>query len=236
MLYKKGQQNKYRIYRDKSLCAACGKCAEVCETGASQLIGKRIRAEDIIQTVMNDKPFYDNSGGGVTFSGGEPTAQKHFLLELLKISKENGLHTALETCGFFNGSLINRLVSLTDLFLFDIKHIDSNKHKEFTGADNELILQNFASLLQKAGHERVTARIPLIPGFNMDSDSIKQIATFLKALDFSGMINLMPYNPLYKTKFEKTGRINEFKNMGILDNQMKDNVKTQLISKGLNCI
>jgi pyruvate formate lyase activating enzyme len=224
----------HRLIRNKTLCTACGKCASVCGTGATQLIGKDIRADDVIESVIKDKLFYENSGGGVTFSGGEPTSQKYFLFELLKLSKKNGLHTAIETCGCFDERLIDRLINYADLFLFDIKHIDSQRHKQFTGADNKIILQNFTSLYKKAGHERVTARIPLIPGFNADAASINMFVSFFKRTGFKGDINLMTYNPLYKIKFEKLCRLDEYIAMEELSTLQTESILEMFRNSGMN--
>jgi pyruvate formate lyase activating enzyme len=205
------------IICNRSICTVCGRCAVVCETGAAQLIGSEICPDDVIEKVLMDKPFYDNSGGGVTFSGGEPTLQNAFLLDMLGTSKDAGIHTAIETCGYFDESLIDELLPLTDLFLFDLKQIDAVKHKAFTGKENGKILSNFISILNRAGAERIIPRIPLIPGFNTDKESIEAFSAFLNKQDFYGEINIMPYNYLYKSKFEKIGRSSEYIEFGKLD-------------------
>lgn len=204
------------IIRDEDLCVACGDCAEACPNDVMEKIGEYISVEDLVDIVVRDKPFYDNSGGGVTISGGEPTMQFRFLLELLKVLKKNGIHTAIETCGYFKEDLIEDLVELVDLFLFDIKHIDSDIHKEFTGINNETILNNFKIIHSKFGNEKIIPRIPLIPGFNVDLKVIDMIASFLKGINYTGSIHLMPYNKLAKTKYEKVGMGDLYRDMGDL--------------------
>ncbi len=224
------------IIRNRSICTVCGRCAAVCETGAAQLIGSVTCPDDVIEKILMDTPFFDNSGGGVTFSGGEPTLQNAFLLDMLGILKDAGIHTAIETCGYFDESLIDQLLPLTDLFLFDLKQIDAAKHIAFTGKRNGVILANFISILNKAGAERIIPRIPLIPGFNTDKESIEAFSTFLKKQDFYGEINIMPYNSLYKSKFEKIGRGSEYIEFGKLDEDITRQTSEIFASYGLRSV
>jgi len=207
------------IKRDKALCTTCGICSEMCPNQVMEIIGRNISVEEILEIVLKDKPFYENSGGGATISGGEPTMQINFLLDLLKALKKQGIHTALETCGYFNEDLIGDLVKYVDLFLFDIKLIDNEKHKEFTGVFNEKILTNFSKIFSKVGSERILTRIPLIPGVNTDVSTIQQIISFLHEIKYNGQIHLMPYNKLTKTKYQKVGMGDLFKNMGDLTDE-----------------
>jgi len=207
------------IKRDKALCITCGICSEKCPNQVMEIVGRNISVEEILEIVLKDKPFYDNSGGGATISGGEPTMQINFLLDLLKALKKQGIHTAIETCGYFNEDLISELVKYVDLFLFDIKLIDNEKHKEFTGVFNEKILTNFSKIFSKVGSERIITRIPLIPGVNTDESSIQQIISFLHEISYNGQIHLMPYNKLTKTKYQKVGMGDLFKDMGDLTDE-----------------
>jgi pyruvate formate lyase activating enzyme len=224
------------LIRDNSLCTTCGKCASVCETGATQIIGKEMTSEDVMKKVIQDKPFFDNSEGGVTFSGGEPACQKAFLLDMLSRSKEAGIHTAIETCGYFDERLIDELLPLTDLFLFDLKALDAARHKALTGKDNKKILDNFISILNKAGAKRIVPRIPLIPGINTDEASIEAFAGFLLLNGYQEEVNLMPYNSLYKTKFEKIGRGVEYNEFGKLDEDEIRQITTRFASYGLRAV
>ena len=127
---------------NREKCIACGKCAAECYTDALELVGTEKSVEEIIAEVMKDEAFYENSGGGMTLSGGEPMFQFDFTYELLKRAKENGLHTCIETCGFAKWEQYEKIADLVDIFLFDYKETDPGKHKEFTGVTNELILEN----------------------------------------------------------------------------------------------
>jgi pyruvate formate lyase activating enzyme len=181
-----------------------------------EIIGKEMTVEELVEIVTRDKPFYDNSGGGVTISGGEPTLQYNFLIALLKGLKNIGIHTAIETCGFFNSEKLTELIELVDLFLFDIKHVNSEIHRQFTGVHNDKILYNFKEIVEKSGSEKICCRIPIIPGINTDLNVIEQIGDFLRSINYSSQVHLMPYNKLAKTKYEKVGMGNLYKDMGEL--------------------
>ncbi len=180
-------------------CEKCGKCAEVCKFGARRLCGKEVSAEEIMQTVRRDKKFYEASGGGVTFSGGEPLLQVDFLLELLKKCKEENIHTAIETAGCVSFEHFCKILPYTDLFLFDIKSVDREKHKNFTGADNELVLQNARKL--KAKNAEIIFRMPIVPGYN--DREVSAAAELAKP----NKLELMPYHSICKGKYDALGRI-----------------------------
>lgn len=194
------------VIRDPALCQACNACASVCPKNAMELIGKPMSVAEVADIVLKDKIFYENSGGGVTITGGEPAVQKEFLKALLLEFKENAIHTALETCGYFSGELTDFLAAHADLFLFDIKHIDPEKHRTGTGSDNGLILKNFKNILNKVGDQRVIVRIPLIPTFNADLESLSAIRSFLQKNSFNGEVHLLPYHDLGKGKYTRIAR------------------------------
>ena len=204
------------IIRNKNKCTVCGSCVIACPNEVMQKIGEKMAVNEIIDIVVRDKPFYENSGGGITISGGEPTIQIDFLLNLLKAFKDNDIYTAIETCGFFKEKIIDVLVKLVDLFLFDIKLIDPNEHKRFTNVSNEKILSNFMKIHSIVGNERIIARIPIIPGVNTDVKTIEGIANFLKKIGYSRPVHLMPYNKMAKTKYEKIGKGEIYQDMGDL--------------------
>ena len=131
------------VLRDVAACRLCGQCAAACEAHARELVGIERTAEQVADLLLRDKLFYDNTGGGVTVSGGEPTLQYGFLVELLGLLTRHGVHTALETCGYFDAGLIEELAAVVDLFLYDVKHTDPEGHRALTGVDNETILANF---------------------------------------------------------------------------------------------
>jgi pyruvate formate lyase activating enzyme len=216
--------NKDGIVRDKDLCVVCVKCVEACPNNVMELVGKSMSVNEVVDIAEKDKPFYDTSGGGITISGGEPTMQSKFLLALLKNFKEKEIHTAIETCGYFNKKLIAKLVELVDLFLFDIKHSDLNVHEKFTNVSNEKILENFTIIHSKVGSDRIIARIPIIPGVNTDIKTIEDIAIFLKKINYMGPVHLMPYNKMAKTKYEKVGKGHLYKDMGDLTEEKLEEI------------
>ena len=204
------------LRRDASRCRVCGRCVEACPSGALEIIGRSVSADDVLREVLADLPFYADSGGGVTVSGGESTIQSTFLTAVLSLLKDHGIHTALETCGFFDASLVGPLNALVDLFLFDIKSLDADRHRAMTGVGVEKITDNFTSLLRLSGSSRIIPRIPVIPDFNADDDSISAVARFLSKVEYAGPVHLMPYNTMAKSKYEKVGRGDLYRDMGLL--------------------
>lgn len=200
--------------RDARKCVVCGACAAACPTGAMEMIGVEITPTEIAEKAARDIPFYETSGGGVTISGGEPTMQADFLIETLAALKEKGIHTAVETCGFFDTGLAEPLAAGCDLFLFDLKHVDEATHKERTGVSNRIIRENFRALLSLAGAAALTPRVPVIPGFNSSAKDIAGIIDFLRESGHPGPVHLMPYNRLAKTKWMKIQRADEYRDFG----------------------
>lgn len=190
---------------DRAKCKACGLCAEKCLNEALQLCGRELTADEVLAEVLKDKLFYDNSGGGMTLSGGEPLAQKDFSLELLKKAKEVGLHTAVETCGFIPKETLEALYQFIDLFLFDIKSLDSKKHKELTGQSNELILSNLKFLNSRVRKGGIILRCPLIPTINDTIEELHSIGHLANELSQVEQIEVEPYHPLGVNKGEKLG-------------------------------
>ena len=198
------------FYKDK--CTGCGRCKGVtaadkdfvCFNGAKEICGKTVTADEVTAEVLKDKPFYENSGGGVTLSGGEPLTQYDFSLELLKKAKENGIHTAVETCGYAEKSKILEIAMYVDLFLFDCKETDPELHKKYTGVDNRIILDNLKAL-SNAG-SKIILRCPIIPGFNDRAEHFKGISEM--ADKFSGIehIEIEPFHPLGESKYSALNR------------------------------
>ena len=187
---------------DHSLCKACGKCVEVCPNKAREIKGKLMTVEEVMEEVRKDALFYQNSGGGVTFSGGEPTQQPEFLSHLLKASQECGFHTALDTSGFVKPEILKRLLEHTNLVLYDIKHMDPAKHKELTGVDNRIILEN-AKMIAAMGKPMII-RVPLIPDHNDSKENMKALAEFMLILGLK-KVDLLPYHSLGKIKYYRLG-------------------------------
>lgn len=204
---------KGRACRDFERCTACGSCANACQNNVAEIIGREISSVEIVEEICMDRPFYESSGGGVTFSGGEPTLQPDLLLKSLKALKKEGIHTALETCGQFRRDLLDPLLETVDLFLYDIKHADPEAHRALTGVSGKRIQSNFSEILSRAGKERIIPRVPIIPGANEDEASMDGIITLLKKTDYEGPVHLMPYNAMAKTKWEKIGRGEEYREL-----------------------
>ena len=190
---------------DRSKCVTCGKCAEECPVEALTVSGYRTSAEEVIDVVMKDYLQYIDSGGGITLSGGEALLQPEFAREILKMAKENGLNTLVETAGIVPWKSIEMVLPYTDIFYWDIKKIDSDMHKKGTGATNSLIFEN-AKKLAQTGKE-IHFRMPLIPGFNDNEDEMEAFRE-LVINDFNRSpecIDLLRYNNLGETKYLRLG-------------------------------
>jgi pyruvate formate lyase activating enzyme len=185
---------------DREICNACGRCAEACPTQALEIVGRRISSSELISEIEKDRIFYEESGGGVTFSGGEPLAQPEFLTEVLAACRLKGLHTVVDTCGHVTAEAFAGVADLADLFLFDLKIIDEARHREFTGRSNVLILQNLRWLAEKG--KRVVVRLPLVPGVNDDPENIRRTADFLRSIGVIKEISLLPYHRMGKDKYK----------------------------------
>ncbi len=198
------RRNKGSIEVDLSLCDLCSECEEACVYGALEIIGRKVSVKDVIGELEKDSLFYEESQGGVTFSGGEPFEQPIFLNALLDKAKSKDLHTTVDTCGYFNPNLLANFDRKVDLFLYDLKMIDDEKHKKYTGKSNSLILDNLRRLTAN-GH-RVAVRIPLIAGINDDDNNIEKTVEFLKTLNHIEQINLLPYHSGGSLKQKRLGK------------------------------
>ncbi len=184
---------------DRRICRGCGRCAVVCPTEARRLCGTRMTVEEVMREVLKDAKFYENSGGGVTLSGGEPLAQPGFARALLKGCKQAELHTTLDTCGWAPWPDIEKLLEYADLVLFDIKHLDASMHREAAGRDNLLILEN-AKKISRLKPMRI--RVPLVPGFNDSPEAVSGIAAFVKSELGCRDIDLLAYNRMGEVKYD----------------------------------
>ena len=182
-------------------CVLCGDCAQVCVNGARVLSGRIYNVEQVMETVLSDRAFYEKSGGGVTFSGGECMLQPEFLGALLKACKREGISTAVDTAGCVPYDRFERILPDTDLVLFDIKCVSPELHRQFAGVDNGLILENYQRLL--AAGARVWARIPFVPGFN-DGPEMAKIRAFL-AQNSPEKTEILPYHDLGVSKHAAAG-------------------------------
>lgn len=187
---------------DDDSCTRCGQCTDACATGALEIAGKEMTTAEVVAQVERDRIFYDQSGGGVTFSGGEPLAQPEFLCELLQACREREIHTALDTTGYSPPALIRQVSPWTSLFLFDVKLMDDERHRRLTGVSNGPILRNLRLLAQE-GRE-IILRVPIIPGVNDDEENIGQIGELAQSLGNGQRINILPY---HETAVEKYRRL-----------------------------
>ncbi len=194
--------DKHRV--DRSRCLECFTCTSICPTGALGIVGKSMSIENIVACVVNDKPFFDTSGGGVTLSGGEPTMFMDFCSELLTELKRHKIHTLLETCGFFDMvSFLEKIYPKLDEIYFDIKLLDDNEHKRYCGVSNENILENFR-VLSNMKDKEILPRVPLVPGITDTDSNLNAVADFLISCGFD-RVRLLAYNPLWPYKLEKFG-------------------------------
>jgi pyruvate formate lyase activating enzyme len=167
------------------------------------MIGKKLTAEEIIKEVEKDLVFYEESGGGVTFSGGEPLKQSEFLEVLLNSCREKKIRTAVDTSGYISWEILNKISSKVDLFLYDLKLMDNERHKKYTGVSNEIILENLKKL--SSVHNNIFVRFPVIPGINDDYQNIKEIGELLSSLKIT-QVNLLPYHYIGVDKYKRLGK------------------------------
>lgn len=189
---------------DRNKCVNCGACAEICFAHALEMSGQSMSVESVMSEILQDIDYYRNSKGGVTLSGGEVTLQAEFAHSLLENCKSQGIHTAIESNLLVSWEKITSVLEFTDLLMFDIKHINSNQHQKWTGARNETILEN-ARKVVKLGIPLIV-RTPIIPGVNDDVESIAEISQFVSQLPNLLYYELLPYNPLAESKYDRLER------------------------------
>lgn len=186
---------------DRIKCDGCGECIKTCPAGALTLSGHYMSPEEIIEQVVRDYHYYEASEGGLTLSGGEPFYQSKAALTILALAKEEGLHTVVETTANINKEIMKLAIPLVDLFLIDIKHSDANKLREIAGADLNIILNNIRMIVDSGAD--VWLRTPVIPGFNHDLESIRNIFELIKREFGISKSILLPYHSLGKSKYEQ---------------------------------
>jgi len=202
MFYKdkcKGCGKCIEVCPSPSECILCGKCELYCPVDARKVCGKKYTVDEIFNEVISDKSFYDTSGGGVTFSGGECMLQIDFLCEILKKCKENGIHTAVDTAGYVPFESFEKVLPYTDLFLYDIKCYDSENHKKYIGVDNSLILENLKKLFKAKA--KIWIRIPVISGVNDNTTEMKAIKDYVYSVGLPEKVELLPYHSMGENKY-----------------------------------
>ncbi len=196
------KENVRHVHIDRSICDNCGACAAVCYPDALFMCGTDYGVEELAEKVSKDMPFYEQSGGGVTISGGEALSQPEFTLALLKALKKRGINTALDTTGFTSPQNIDAVLPYTDLFLYDLKHMKSDQHRAVTGVPNERILENAKRIADAGG--KLQVRIPVIPKFNDTEENIRETGEFCKSLgDAVTIIQLLPYHNMGVMKYQR---------------------------------
>lgn len=188
---------------DRSKCDDCGICCDICYNNAREMTGRVMTVSQVMAEIERDVPFYDQSGGGVTFSGGEPLFQSRFLRELLLACRAHDIHTTVDTSGYASWETLESVREYVNLFLYDLKLINDDRHIHYTGVSNRLILRNLQRLSQ-SGHS-ILVRIPLIPGVNDDEDNLRQSGSFLSTLPRILGVELISYHHLATAKYEALG-------------------------------
>ncbi|MBN1848636.1 MAG: glycyl-radical enzyme activating protein [Deltaproteobacteria bacterium] len=217
---------------DRSLCDGCGECIDVCPREALTIYGQKMTAEEVVEEISKDAPFYKRSGGGMTISGGEPLMQPGFTLSILRSCKEKGIHTAMETSGYGDPRSLSDIMNNVDLFLFDLKVMDGQKHMALTGKNNSRIMEN-ARLISEAGCN-VQPRMPLIPTINADLNNITSTAEFLHSVGWSA-IELMPYHQFGKSKYEALGKTYILTEILSPKQEDLDHICTLFKDRGIEC-
>ncbi len=212
----------YPIVQKK--CTLCGGCVNVCITNSLRYAGRQYSIGELMDNILKDKVFFQNSGGGVTFSGGEPTMHMNYLHHLLLKLSEEKIHTCLETCGFYNGLQFDEFIlPYIDLIYFDLKLYDQEEHSRYCKASNARILKNFEELINKKQME-VLPRIPLIPSITATKDNLQAWARYLKEHQIH-KIGFLPYNPLWISKADTVGKDLEYTHSEWLTEKEKEVIK-----------
>ncbi len=221
------------VVTDFSKCASCGACVIICPTKAIEMSGRNYTYEEIMKTIEKESGIIDSSGGGVTFSGGEPLMYPEVLKELLQQCGNDGIHRAVDTSGYVKPSVIEDIIPYTDLFLYDLKHMDSEIHKQWTGVTNEFILSNLKLV---ADHDKAYhIRIPLVKGVNADDTNLTATADFLNSLKRKPeVIGLLPYHAIAAKKYEKLGKVYNEDGMSEPTKEELEHMISLFKSKGLH--
>ena len=176
----------------------CGECSQVCPAEAREILGRKLTVDEVIKEIEKDLIFYEESGGRVTFSGGEPLSQIKFLNDLLDCCKQLGRHTAVDTCGYLSWEVLEKVAPKVNLFLYDLKLMYSRKHQKYTGVTNEIILENLKRF--SLGHHNIYIRLPLISGISDDTQNIKELGRFLSPINIA-QVNLLHYDEITVDKY-----------------------------------
>lgn len=193
--------------KDLEACLACGACVEACPCKARQLAGTEVSVSEVLDEVLKDRVFFEESAGGVTFSGGEPLWQPEFLRGLLQACRDQGIHTVVDTCGMAPWSDLEAVAEETDLFLFDVKHMEDEAHRRLTGVSNRQILANLRRLGKT--HRRIWVRVPVLAQVNDSAENLQATGELAAGLEGVEKVCLLPYHPLGEDKLRRMGRPEE---------------------------
>ena len=191
------------VVSDPAKCDLCQTCADHCPSEAIEFVGRKVTVDEVIREIEKDIAFYDESGGGITLSGGEPLMQPEFLLQILEACAALDLHRTVDTTGYTDSERLLEVARKTDLFLYDVKLMDAAKHRDFTGVSNEQILNNLKLLAQDGAHIQV--RVPIIPGINNDAENIDRTAAFVADLPGVEQIAILPFHNSARGKYGRLG-------------------------------
>jgi pyruvate formate lyase activating enzyme len=219
---------------NRSQCNNCGKCAEVCPSEAITLLGQLMAVEELLEEAKRDTIFYKHSGGGVTLSGGEPLLNPDFNKKLFRALKEEGIGVGVDVCGHVPWANIEQILPYIDFFLWDIKHMDSKKHKELTGVPNELILSNARSVSER--NIPLYIRIPMITGYNDSEENIRATCEFSQRLSSIVEVNLLPLHHLGKTRYDSLNRSYLVANLPLVPDSVLQHMKRLVESYRLKCV
>jgi pyruvate formate lyase activating enzyme len=229
-------------------CMACGICSdeeladplvrdrdevdvESCPTGALQAVGREMGSAELVKSLLRDRIFFDESGGGVTFSGGEPLLQAPFVIEAMRLLRTEGVHTALDTCGFVDWQELAEAASHAALVLYDLKLMDEARHRAATGVSNAIILQNLKALAEI--HPAIWIRIPIIPGINSDRANLAATAEFLGPLAGIRQVDLLPFHPLGEAKAVRVDTNNQLQDLQTPSSEDLEAMAALFRAKGL---
>ena len=225
--------SKNKAITDRMLCSGCGQCVSICSQNAREISGASRSVQELMQQALKDRMFFEESGGGVTLSGGEPLLYPGFVQEMAAQCKKEKIHIAVETCGYADPKILHSALENVDLVLYDIKAFDDKLHKKLTGASNKLILENAIYIFSQLKKDMVI-RIPVIPGYNDSEENIDQICKFIiEDLDRHIKIHLLPYHSLGQDKEERLDRKIKYK-FSIPSDADMERIKTQMTEYGLD--
>ena len=228
-----GVLNKNNLFSNDGNCIKCGKCVDVCYSQARQKVGRWVDVDELFDIVKKDRTYYTQTNGGVTIGGGEPTLQNEFLVEFLKKCKQNGINTAIETCGYTSWEKMKKILDYTDLLLFDMKQINSKKHETYTGVKNEGIINN--AILAAQYVKEMIVRVPLIPEVNNSNEDLNSLGKFIhEKLPRVLKVNILPYHSMGESKAMKLGKKYSMNGLRTLRKEEIQEAKEILQSYGLD--